>query len=71
MNPKERDEYITDLKYQISHLEYRLKNVQDAHRYWADRAIKNESAAGLLFLANRRIAELEAKLALHDDTDEG
>lgn len=67
MNPKELYEYITDLQNQISHLEYRLKNVQDAHRYWADRAIKNESTAGLLFLANRRIAELEAKLTLYDE----
>lgn len=45
-----------------SHLEYRIKNIQDAHRYWAERASKNESAAGMLFLAKRRISELEALL---------
>lgn len=44
---------------EISHLEYRLKNVQDAHRYWAERALKNESAVGQLFMAKKRIASLE------------
>lgn len=53
---------IAELLRHVSHLEYQLKNVRDAHMYWAERALKNESAAGMLFLAKRRISELEALL---------
>lgn len=45
----------------IAEQDRKLKNVRDGLNNWATRNAENEGAVGRLFMANQRIAELEAR----------